>query len=134
MKPQMAQVKHLKVGTMKIEVHSSRAAAGAAAARAVAGALQELKTTRDVIGVIFATGASQVDTLEALTLLGNLPWDRITGFHMDEYVGIFADHPDSFRRLFPQRARNHSANASRCDGLLGRRLIGRTGWFASRCG
>ena len=99
----MAQVKHLKVGTMKIEVHSSRAAAGAAAARAVAGALQELKTTRDVIGVIFATGASQVDTLEALTLIGDLPWNRITGFHMDEYVGISTDHPASFRRYLRER-------------------------------
>jgi glucosamine-6-phosphate deaminase len=98
-----AQVKHLQVGTMKIEVHSSRAAAGAAAARAVAGALQELKTTRDVIGVIFATGASQVDTLDALTLIGNLPWDRITGFHLDEYVGISAGHPASFRRYLREK-------------------------------
>ena len=62
---------------MKIEVHPSRAAASAAAARAAAGALHELKTTRDAIGVIFATGASQIDTLKALTLIGNLPWHHL---------------------------------------------------------
>lgn len=103
MKPWRAQVKHLRVGTMKIEVHPSRAAAGAAAARAAAAALQGLTTTRDAIGVIFATGASQVDTLKALTLIGNLPWDRIAGFHMDEYVGISADHPASFRRYLREK-------------------------------
>jgi glucosamine-6-phosphate deaminase len=91
------QVKHLRVGTMKVEVHPSRAEAGMAAAQAAAEVLKELAQTRDPIGVIFATGASQLDTLDALTRIDNLPWDRIRGFHMDEYIGISADHPASFR-------------------------------------
>ncbi|AXC09788.1 Glucosamine-6-phosphate deaminase [Acidisarcina polymorpha] len=103
MKPAMSQVQHLRAGTMKIEVHPSRASAGAAAAHAAAGALQQLKVTRDVIGVIFATGASQFDTLEALTSIADLPWNRISGFHMDEYVGISADHPASFRRYLREK-------------------------------
>jgi glucosamine-6-phosphate deaminase len=97
------QVKHLQVGSMKIEVHPDRASAGVAAAHAAAEALNQLEQTRDSIGVIFATGASQFDTLDALTGIGKLPWDRIRGFHMDEYIGISADHPASFRRYLRER-------------------------------
>jgi glucosamine-6-phosphate deaminase len=50
-----------------------------------------------MIGVIFATGASQLETLRALVKIPGLPWDRICGFHMDEYVGIAKDHRASFR-------------------------------------
>ena len=88
---------------MKIEVHPNRAAAGAAAAQAAAEALRDLKRARGRIGVIFATGASQFETLEALTGIPGLPWNRIAGFHMDEYVGISADHPASFRRYLRER-------------------------------
>ena len=30
-------------------------------------------------------------------------WSRVTGFHMDEYVGIAADHPASFARYMRER-------------------------------
>jgi glucosamine-6-phosphate deaminase len=103
MSSEPAQVKHLQVGTMKVEVHPSRAAAGAAAALAAAATLKKLERTRETIGVIFATGASQFDTLDALTRMNELPWERIRGFHMDEYVGISADHPASFRRYLRER-------------------------------
>lgn len=97
------QTKHLRAGLLKVEVHSSRAAAGLAAARAAATALVGLAATRDSIGVIFATGASQFETLAALTSIENLPWPQVCGFHMDEYVGIAADHPASFRRYMRER-------------------------------
>jgi glucosamine-6-phosphate deaminase len=88
---------------MKVEVHPSRAAAGAAAAQAAARAFRELEKSRQEIAVIFATGASQFDTLHALTGAAGLPWSRIVGFHMDEYVGISADHPASFRRYLREK-------------------------------
>jgi glucosamine-6-phosphate deaminase len=53
---------------------------------------------RESIPVIFAIGASQLDTLHALTRIEHLPWNQVRGFHMDEYVGIAEDHPASFRR------------------------------------
>ena len=47
---------------------------------------------------IFATGRSQVQFLSHLTQPAiGLDWQRITGFHLDEYLGIAADHPASFR-------------------------------------
>ena len=89
--------KHLQIGTLKIEIHPSSEAAGVAAAQAVANAFVEHSKISESIPVIFATGASQLDTLEALTSIEHLPWNRVVGFHMDEYVGIAPTHPASFR-------------------------------------
>jgi glucosamine-6-phosphate deaminase len=50
------------------------------------------------IGVIFATGASQLETLLALTSIPGLPWGKVQGFHLDEYLGMDENHPASFRR------------------------------------
>jgi glucosamine-6-phosphate deaminase len=95
--------KYLRAGSAKIEVHPSPEAAGIAAAKAAAGVLTELAKTRDSIGVIFATGASQFDTLAALTRFADLPWSQIQGFHMDEYIGISANHPASFRHYLREK-------------------------------
>jgi glucosamine-6-phosphate deaminase len=71
---------------------------GAAAAAHAAGVIRRLAEEHPVVPVIFATGASQLDTLRALVALTGIPWDRVVGFHMDEYVGISSGHPASFRR------------------------------------
>jgi glucosamine-6-phosphate deaminase len=97
------QVKYLQAGAAKVEVHPSSKAAGFAAAQAAAKAMIELGKASDVATVIFATGASQLEMLDALTHIDNLPWGQIRGFHMDEYVGISPDHPASFRRYLRER-------------------------------
>ena len=82
------EVKHLRAGTMKVEVHASRMLAGEAAARCAAQAFSDLETAGNGLGVIFAKGASQLDTLHALTSMPGLPWRKVHGFHLDEYIGI----------------------------------------------
>lgn len=88
---------------MKVEVHPTRETAGRTAARAAAQALAELAAVQQTVAVIFATGASQFETLDALTGMDGLPWDRVRGFHMDEYVGLPVDHPASFRHYLRER-------------------------------
>ncbi len=95
---QDGNIQRFQVEKLKIEIHSTGEAAGAAAARAVADALIDIARRRESVAVIFATGASQLDTLRALVDIPGLPWPRVRGFHMDEYVGIPADHPASFCR------------------------------------
>lgn len=96
-------LREFRAGRMRIEVHGSREAAGRAAARAAAATLAEMAASRGAIAVIFATGASQFATLAALTGMQDLPWERVTGFHMDEYVGLSAEHPGAFRRYLRER-------------------------------
>jgi glucosamine-6-phosphate deaminase len=112
-------VQYFQVEKIKVEVHPSREAAGAAAAHAAADALQRLAATRKSFGVIFATGASQIETLKALTAIPGLPWNQVVGFHMDDYVGLPLDHPASFRgyleEKLTQKVQMHSF--SHVDGL-----------------
>jgi glucosamine-6-phosphate deaminase len=90
-------IRRFKVGTMNVEVYPSRDSMGAAAARATAEAMKQLALSQDVMGVIFATGASQLATLDALTKIDGLPWSKVSGFHLDEYVALPIEHLASFR-------------------------------------
>ena len=92
-----------QVEKIKVEVHPSAEAAGAAAASASAAALKQLAASRKTFGVIFATGASQMETLKALTAIPGLPWDQVDGFHMDDYLGLPLDHPASFRAYLEKK-------------------------------
>ncbi|WP_228055654.1 glucosamine-6-phosphate deaminase [Lusitaniella coriacea] len=53
---------------------------------------------------ILATGNSQLQFLDAIASSNNLDWSKVTFFHLDEYVGIAAEHPASFRRYLRDRA------------------------------
>ena len=98
MQQRSAEGESFQIEDLKIKVYPTRKEAGSAAAQAAAGELRRLgQKDTDAIGVIFATGASQLETLRALVELPDIPWDRIRGFHMDEYVGIAKDHRASFR-------------------------------------
>jgi glucosamine-6-phosphate deaminase len=102
---QSATVKpgHFQVGTLKFEIYDSREAAGKAAALAAAEAMRSHTLNGQNLGVIFATGASQLSMLSALTSLPDLPWNRVIGFHMDEYQGMKPDHFASFRRYLREQ-------------------------------
>jgi len=93
-----AKVRRFRIENLSVEVHPSRESLGAAAALAAAEAMKQLGASLESFGVIFATGVSQLDTLEALTRIEGIPWDRVQGFHLDEYVGLSIEHAASFRR------------------------------------
>ena len=96
-------VRSLRVGKLNVESYESTEAMGKAAADSAAESLRALAAKSDTVAVIFATGASQMSTLEALTSIPGLPWDKVVGFHMDEYLGIPEDHRASFRRYLRER-------------------------------
>jgi glucosamine-6-phosphate deaminase len=96
-------ITELIFGNLRMRVYPDREAAGAAAARDAATVIRQRAADRDTIGVIFATGASQMAMLGALTTLRDIPWEKVLGFHMDEYIGINPDHPASFRRYLRER-------------------------------
>jgi glucosamine-6-phosphate deaminase len=104
------------VGRLAVEVHAARGPLGRAAARACATYLRGVIAERGTARVIFACAPSQDEFLAALTephpAHPALDWSRITAFHMDEYVGLTAAAPQSFRRYL-------------CDHLLARVSIGR---------
>jgi glucosamine-6-phosphate deaminase len=103
METQAKLIGFLQVESLKIEVYSDKESAGEAAAAAAAAAMRQLAGASGDIGVIFATGASQIPTLHSLTQIVDLPWNRILGFHMDEYEKMQPEHPASFRGYLRER-------------------------------
>ncbi len=92
-----------QVDRLKVEIHADSESCGEAAAKAAAEALADLNWERESIGVVFATGASQLNMLRALVARRGIPWPKILGFHLDEYVGIPERHPASFRNYLRQQ-------------------------------
>ena len=91
------KVRFFRVGNLRVEVHPSRESLSAAAALAAAKVMKKLGADLESLGVIFATGVSQQGTIEVLTRIEGIPWNRVQGFHLDEYVGLPIDHTASFR-------------------------------------
>ena len=88
---------------MQVKVFPNPGALGAAAAIEAAAAIREAAARSGRARCIFATGASQFEFLEALVATPDLPWAAIEFFHLDEYVGLEASHPASFRRYLRER-------------------------------
>jgi glucosamine-6-phosphate deaminase len=74
-----------------------------AAATDAAAVVRDAVAARGRAHVMFASGNSQLDFLDRLTVDTTMPWASVTGFHMDEYVGIPPDHPASFARYMRDR-------------------------------
>ena len=51
---------------------------------------------------MLSTGQSQFETLRSL-VRRPVDWARVDAFHLDEYLGVGADHPASFRRYLTER-------------------------------
>ncbi len=92
------ELKQVKADQLTVRIFDTADEAGGAAALDIAAALRKLDRPRKETGVIFATGASQLKTLEALTAFSDLRWERVCGFHMDEYIGLDCNQPASFRQ------------------------------------
>ena len=84
---------------MQIHLSETAEAMGAAAAAHAERILVETIAARGRARVIAATGNSQLAFLRHLTASRRVDWSRIELFHLDEYVGLSASHPASFRRV-----------------------------------
>lgn len=92
-----APTRQFPAGEARVEVFASRADAGLAAALDVASAIRNLQDEGGEARAVFAAAPSQDEFLEALRRDPRIAWDRLTAYHMDEYLGLAADHPASFR-------------------------------------
>jgi glucosamine-6-phosphate deaminase len=88
---------------MQIEVLPDKAALGARAACDGAEGIRAALAARGACTIVVATGASQFEMLDALVAEPRIDWSQVTAFHLDEYVGLPASHPASFRRYLQER-------------------------------
>jgi glucosamine-6-phosphate deaminase len=88
---------------VNITIHDSAAAASQAAAETAAGILRDAILSKGSAVFVAATGNSQIEFLAHLTAAPGIAWEHTTMFHLDEYIGIPAGHPASFRRYLEER-------------------------------
>ena len=88
---------------MEIRITDSREALGKSAAAHIAKILREVIARQGSARIVLSTGASQFETLDALTREKDIPWDRVEMFHLDEYRDLPAEHPASFRKYLKER-------------------------------
>ena len=88
---------------MKLSIHADRAVLGRKVAANAAEAIRHAVRDRGQITLVVATGSSQFEVLAELVAQPSIPWERVTVFHLDEYVGLPPEHPASFRRYLRER-------------------------------
>jgi len=93
---------------MQLSIFPTKNELAQAAASRAHVLLRDTIAERGEARLIAATGASQLEFLEALTAKRGIAWDKVEMFHLDEYVGIGEDHPASFCRYLRQRLINET--------------------------
>lgn len=107
----MAAINSFRVDQLEVRVFSSQAQLAQAAAAMAAQVLGESLSSRSSAAAILASANSQIAFVQALVARKDIPWSRVTLFHMDEYLGISDQHPASFRRFMRERVEARLAPA-----------------------
>src|ERR1700734_1250140 len=96
---------------MVLKVFDDKSSLATAAAQKAAGAIRGAIRDRGQARIIAATGTSQFEFLAALTESADVDWGRVEVFHLDEYIGLPATHPASFRKILLERLVNKTGIA-----------------------
>ena len=88
---------------MLLKVFNDRIVLGQAAAEQASAAIRRALAERGHARIIAATAASQLEFLDALTRAPGIDWLSVEVFHLDEYIGLPATHPGSFRKMLVEQ-------------------------------
>ncbi len=81
---------------MRIVIAEDRATMGKFTAQQAAGYLRNCLSEQAECNLVVATGSSQFEVLDSLVREPGIEWNRVNGFHLDEYLGLPAQHSASF--------------------------------------
>lgn len=96
-------IKNFKVDNLRVQVYNNRENMGRAAGARAADIIRELLKSKDEVRAIFAAAPSQNEMLEYLTEQKDIDWQRVVGFHMDEYIGLSPNAPQAFSNFLKER-------------------------------
>jgi glucosamine-6-phosphate deaminase len=94
----------------EIEIHDTRASMGASAARHFMSRLRTVLKTKSTARIILGCAPSQNEFFAGLVAEAKANpalWRRVEVFHMDDYVGLPASHPESFRSYLRKHLLDH---------------------------
>ena len=112
-------MKQLQIEKLRIAIYDNRKEMGQAAAGDIREKMLELLAHKETINMIFAAAPSQNDVLAALVAEPLIPWERVNAFHMDEYIHLHRQAPQSFanylRRHLFDKVQFCSVNFLNCE-------------------
>jgi glucosamine-6-phosphate deaminase len=88
---------------MTVRVFESKTELGTAAARQAGPILERRIREAGRARIILSAANSQLEMIDALARLPGPDWRAVEVFHVDEYVGLAASHPASFRHWVKTR-------------------------------
>jgi glucosamine-6-phosphate deaminase len=88
---------------LKVVIESNKKRLGALAATHGAAVLRRAIRSKGRANIIVAPGASQFEMVSNLVKAQGIAWDKVTAFHLDEYVGLPITHGASFRKYLWER-------------------------------
>jgi len=88
---------------MLLKLFQDKASLGSTAAEQAAIAIRRAIAEHGGARIVAATGASQIEFLDALTKAPGIDWPKVEAFHLDEYIGLPVTHPASFRKFLMER-------------------------------
>ncbi len=92
-----------KKDKLEVKIYENRTLMGQGAADDIAECIKKCLAEKSEINMIFAAAPSQNDMLAALCARDDIEWERINGFHMDEYVGLNPNAPQCFSNFLKDR-------------------------------
>jgi len=84
-------------GKLRVRIYPGKPSLGAGAALEAAEVLKSTIAQRGEANFMMATGNAGLTFLAALRKDKTVDWTKVNMFHMDEYKGLAATHPASFR-------------------------------------
>ena len=98
----MGLMKEIKAGKLMVKVYDTRENIGKAAAKEASETMSSIITEKGECNVIFAAAPSQNEFLSFL-LAFSADLGSVNAFHMDEYIGLQEDAPQSFGNFLKER-------------------------------
>lgn len=98
--------KSFQVGNLRVKIFTDRATLGRAAAFEAAANLRQAIQEKGLARAIFAAAPSQNEFLAGLSEDGSIDWQKVVAFHLDEYLGLAGDAPQSFQTYLKEHLFN----------------------------
>jgi glucosamine-6-phosphate deaminase len=91
---------------MELNILSTRDEMGKMAAGDVAQAMNRFIKEKGSVNIVFAAAPSQDEFLAHLAKKRNIDWSRVTCFHLDDYVDLPRNHPNTFEAYLQEHILN----------------------------
>jgi glucosamine-6-phosphate deaminase len=89
-------IRAFAVEKLQVKIFSNRREMGKTAGHSVAKKIREILGMKKALSIVFASAPSQNEFLEELSQSPSILWNKVTAFHLDEYIGLSTNAPESF--------------------------------------